>query len=145
MKEVVIVSGCRTALGSYNGSLAAIGGTRLGAIVMDEAVRRAGIDKEKVDEVIMGMVLPCGYGQNPAKQAAVMAGMPWHVGGLTVNKVCGSGLKAVMLAAQAIQVRRRRRGHRGRHGEHEHGALLSRKGPLRLPDGARQDRRPHGP
>ncbi|HOD16494.1 MAG TPA: acetyl-CoA C-acetyltransferase [Spirochaetota bacterium] len=103
MKEVVIVSGCRTALGSFNGSLATTGGTRLGAIVIEEAVRRAGIDREKVDEVIMGMVLPCGYGQNPAKQAAVMAGMPWHVGGLTVNKVCGSGLKAVMLAAQAIQ------------------------------------------
>jgi acetyl-CoA C-acetyltransferase len=103
MKEVVIVSGCRTALGAFNGSIGSVGGTKLGAIVIEEAVRRAGIDREKVDEVIMGMVLPCGYGQNPAKQAAVQAGMPWHVGGLTVNKVCGSGLKAVMLAAQAVQ------------------------------------------
>jgi acetyl-CoA C-acetyltransferase len=102
MKEAVIVSGCRTPLGSYNGSLAGIGATRMGAIVIEEAVRRAGIEKDAVDEVIMGMVLPCGYGQNPAKQAAVQAGMPWHVGGLTVNKVCGSALKAVMLAAQAV-------------------------------------------
>jgi len=103
MKEVVIVSACRTALGSFNGSLSNIGATRLGAIVIDEAVRRAGIAKERVNEVIMGMVLPCGYGQNPAKQAAVQAGMPWEAEAVTVNKVCGSGLKAVMLAAQAIQ------------------------------------------
>jgi len=103
MKEVVIVSACRTALGSFNGSLSNIGATKLGAIVIDEAVRRAGIAKESVNEVIMGMVLPCGYGQNPAKQAAVQAGMPWEAEAITVNKVCGSSLKAVMLAAQAIQ------------------------------------------
>ncbi|OHD63853.1 MAG: acetyl-CoA acetyltransferase [Spirochaetes bacterium RBG_13_51_14] len=103
MKEAVIVSGCRTALGNFNGALSGIGATKLGAIVIDEAVKRAGIPKDAVDEVIMGMVLPCGYGQNPAKQAAVLAGMPWHADALTVNKVCGSGLKAVMLAAQAIQ------------------------------------------
>jgi acetyl-CoA C-acetyltransferase len=102
MKETVLVSGCRTALGSFNGTLSGVGATRLGAIVIDEAVKRAGISKESVDEVIMGNVLPCGYGQNPAKQAAIQAGMPWHVGGLTINKVCGSSLKAVMLAAQAI-------------------------------------------
>ena len=102
MKEAVIVSGCRTPLGRFNGSLAGIGATRLGAIVIDEAVRRAGIEPESVDEVIMGMVLPCGYGQNPAKQAAVQAGIPWRAGCITVNKVCGSGLKSVMLAAQAI-------------------------------------------
>lgn len=103
MKEVVIVSACRTALGSFNGSLSNIGATKLGAIVIDEAVRRAGIAKESVNEVIMGMVLPCGYGQNPAKQATVQAGMPWEAEAITVNKVCGSSLKAVMLAAQAIQ------------------------------------------
>ena len=102
MKEAVLVSGCRTALGSFNGSLSGVGATRLGAIVIDEAVKRAGIPKDAVEEVIMGNVLPCGYGQNPAKQAAIQAGMPWHVGGLTINKVCGSSLKAVMLAAQAI-------------------------------------------
>ncbi len=102
MKEAVIVSGCRTPLGRFNGTLAGVGATKLGAIVIEEAVRRAGIDGDAVDEVIMGMVLPCGYGQNPAKQAAVMAGIPWRAGCITVNKVCGSSLKAVMLAAQAI-------------------------------------------
>jgi acetyl-CoA C-acetyltransferase len=103
MREAVIVSAVRTPLGSFNGMLAAMGATKLGAIVINEAIRRAGIAKEEVNEAIMGMVLPCGYGQNPAKQAVVQAGMPWEVEAITVNKVCGSGLKAVMLAAQAIQ------------------------------------------
>ncbi|MEJ5348643.1 MAG: acetyl-CoA C-acetyltransferase [Desulfosoma sp.] len=103
MREAVIVSAVRTPLGSFNGSLSNIGATALGAFVIEEAVRRAGIQKQDVNEVIMGQVLPCGYGQNPAKQAAVKAGMPWEVECLTVNKVCGSGLKAVMLAAQAVQ------------------------------------------
>ncbi|HSO62241.1 MAG TPA: acetyl-CoA C-acetyltransferase [Desulfobacterales bacterium] len=103
MRKAVIVSAVRTALGSFNGTLAAIGATKLGAIVIEEAVKRAGIDKAAVNEVIMGQVLPCGYGQNPAKQAAVLAQMPWEVEALTVNKVCGSALKAVMLAAQAVQ------------------------------------------
>jgi acetyl-CoA C-acetyltransferase len=104
MKEAVIVSAVRTPLGSFNGTLAGIGATDLGAIVIEEAVKRAGIDKSAVNEVLMGQVLPCGYGQNPAKQAAVKAGMPWEVEAITVNKVCGSALKTVMLAAQAIQV-----------------------------------------
>ena len=103
MREAVIVSAVRTPLGSSNGSLGSIGATALGAIVIKEAVRRAGIADDQVNEVIMGMVLPCGYGQNPAKQAAVQAKMPDEVEALTINKVCGSGLKAVMLAAQAIQ------------------------------------------
>ena len=103
MKEAVIVSAVRTPLGSFNGSLAGIGATDLGAIVIEEAVKRAGIDKSEVNEVLMGQVLPCGYGQNPAKQAAVKAGMPWEAECITVNKVCGSALKTVMLAAQAIQ------------------------------------------
>ena len=104
MREAVIVSAVRTPLGSYNGSLGNIGATRLGAIVIEEAVKRAGIEKSAVNEAIMGIVLPCGYGQNPAKQAAVKADMPWEVECITVNKVCGSALKSVMLAAQAIQV-----------------------------------------
>jgi acetyl-CoA C-acetyltransferase len=104
MREAVIVSAVRTPLGSFNGTLANMGATRLGALVIEEAIRRAGIAKEEVNETIMGLVLPCGYGQNPAKQATVQAGMPWEVESITVNKVCGSGLKAVMLAAQAIQV-----------------------------------------
>ncbi len=104
MREAVIVSAVRTPLGSFNGTLANTGATHLGALVIEEAIRRAGIDKKEVNETIMGLVLPCGYGQNPAKQATVLAGMPWEVESVTVNKVCGSGLKAVMLAAQAIQV-----------------------------------------
>jgi acetyl-CoA C-acetyltransferase len=103
MKKAVIVSACRTGLGAFNGSLKSIGATDLGAIVIKEAVRRAGIEKSDVDEVIMGMVLPCGYGQNPARQASVRAGMPFSVECMTINKVCGSSLKAVMMAAQAIQ------------------------------------------
>ncbi|MBC2714353.1 MAG: acetyl-CoA C-acetyltransferase [Desulfobacteraceae bacterium] len=104
MKEAVIVSAVRTPLGGFNGSLSGIGGTNLGAKVIEKAVLRAGIEKDSVDEVIMGMVLPCGYGQNPAKQAAVKAGMPWEAECLTINKVCGSALKSVMIAAQAIAV-----------------------------------------
>ena len=104
MREAVIVSAVRTPLGSFNGSLGNIGATRLGAVVIEAAVERAGIQKGDVNEVIMGMVLPCGYGQNPARQAAVMADMPFEVECITVNKVCGSALKAVMLAAQAVQV-----------------------------------------
>ena len=104
MKEAVIVSAVRTPLGSFNGTLAGIGATDLGAIAIEAAVERAGIQKSDVNEVIMGQVLPCGYGQNPAKQAAVKAGMPWEIEAITVNKVCGSALKTVMLAAQAVQV-----------------------------------------
>jgi acetyl-CoA C-acetyltransferase len=102
MNEAVIVSAVRTPLGGFNGSLSSIGATDLGAMVIREAVRRAGIRDVDVNEVIMGQVLPCGYGQNPARQAAVKAGLPWEAECLTINKVCGSGLKSVMLAAQAI-------------------------------------------
>lgn len=103
MRTAVIVSAVRTPFGSFGGSLSKIGATDLGALVIKEAVARAGIDKSQVNECIMGMVLPCGYGQNPAKQAAIKAELPQEVEAVTVNKVCGSALKAVMLAAQAIQ------------------------------------------
>jgi len=103
MHEAVIVSAVRTALGRFNGMLATLDATDLGGIVIKEAVRRAGIETGNIDEVIMGQVLPCGCGQNPARQAAVKAGLPFEAECLTVNKVCGSGLKAVMLAAQAVQ------------------------------------------
>ncbi len=103
MKEAVIVSAVRTPLGNFDGSLANVGATQLGALVIGEAINRAGIPKKAVNEAIMGMVLPCGYGQNPAKQAAVKADLPWETECFTINKVCGSGLKTVMLAAQAIQ------------------------------------------
>ena len=104
MKEVVIVSAARTPLGSFNGSLVKTGATELGGIVIKEVIKRANITEDKVDEVIMGQVLPCGYGQNPAKQAAIKAGIREGVEALTINKVCGSALKSVMLAAQAIAV-----------------------------------------
>lgn len=103
MRKAVIVSAVRTPFGSFGGSLSKIGATDLGALVIKEAVIRSGIDKALVDECIMGMVLPCGYGQNPGKQAAIKAELPQKVEAITVNKVCGSALKAVMLAAQAIQ------------------------------------------
>ncbi len=103
-REAVIVSATRTPLGSFNGTLSVFGATKLGALAIEEAVKRAGIEKSDVDEVIMGQVLPCGYGQNPARQAALKAGIPFEAQCFTINKVCGSGLKAVMLAAQAIQL-----------------------------------------
>ncbi len=104
MRKAVIVSAVRTPLGAFNGALSGIGATKLWG--QSSSRRRSsgrGSTKAVVNEVIMGQVLPCGCGQNPAKQAAVTAGMPWEVEALTVNKVCGSALKAVMLAAQAIQ------------------------------------------
>lgn len=103
-REAVIVSATRTPLGSFNGTLSVFGATKLGGLAIEEAVKRAGIEKSDVDEVIMGHVLPCGYGQNPARQAALQAGIPFEAQCFTINKVCGSGLKAVMLAAQAIQL-----------------------------------------
>jgi acetyl-CoA C-acetyltransferase len=103
MRKAVIVSAVRTPLGNFGGALSTIGATDLGAHVIREAIKRSGIDGKHVDECIMGMVLPCGYGQNPGKQAAIKAGLPQEVEAITVNKVCGSSLKAVMLAAQAVQ------------------------------------------
>jgi acetyl-CoA C-acetyltransferase len=102
MEEVVIVSAVRTPVGKFQGSLAGFSATQLGAFTVRESVRRAGIDASMVDECIMGNVLPAGLGQNPARQAALHGGLPSSVGALTINKVCGSGLKAVALAAQAI-------------------------------------------
>ena len=104
MREAVIVSAVRTPIGNFNGTLNAFGATQLGALVIEEAIKRAGIAKRDVNEVNMGIVLPCGYGQNPARQAAIKASLPWDAETLSINKVCGSGLKAVMLAAQAIQI-----------------------------------------
>ena len=103
MKKAVIVSAVRTPLGSFGGSLSTIGATDLGGHVIKEAVARAKIKGSEVDECIMGMVLPCGYGQNPGKQAALKAGLGQEMEAITINKVCGSSLKAVMLAAQAVQ------------------------------------------
>jgi len=103
LDHVVIISAVRTAIGKFQGALSDLKATELGAIVVREAVKRAGIDPAVVDECIMGNVVSAGLGQNPARQAALYGGLPPEVGALTVNKVCGSGLKAVALAAQAIQ------------------------------------------
>jgi acetyl-CoA C-acetyltransferase len=105
MREVVIVSAARTAIGGFQGALSGIPATDLGAYAICEAMRRAGISSDDVDEVIMGNVLPCGLGQNPARQALLKGGLSHDVEATTVNKVCGSGLKAVMMAAQAIMVK----------------------------------------
>jgi len=102
MKKVVILSAVRTPIGDFNGIFKDISALELGSIVINEVIKRAKITKEDVDEVIMGNVLPTGLGQNPARQAMIKAGIPMKAAGLTVNKVCGSGLKAVMLGAQAI-------------------------------------------
>jgi len=102
MKEVVIVSAVRTAIGSYNGSLAEVSAVELGALVIKEAITRAKIDPVEVEEVIMGNVLQAGLGQNPARQSALKAGLAIEVPALSINKVCGSGLEAVNLAARAI-------------------------------------------
>jgi len=102
MREVVILSAVRTPVGSMGGSLAGVSAVELGSIVIKEALKRAQVVPEAVDEVIMGCVLQAGLGQNVARQAALKAGLPIHVPAMTINKVCGSGLKSVSLAAQAI-------------------------------------------
>jgi acetyl-CoA C-acetyltransferase len=103
LNEVVIISACRTPVGKFQGSLSDLSAPQLGAVVVREAVKRAGLDPKQVDECIMGNVVSAGLGQNPARQAAIFGGLAPEVGAMTVNKVCGSGLKAVALAAQAIQ------------------------------------------
>ena len=102
MEDIVIVSAARTAVGKFGGSLAKVSATELGSVVIREAIARAKLDPAVVGEVIMGQVLAAGVGQNPARQALMKAGVPKEVPALTINAVCGSGLKSVMLAAQAV-------------------------------------------
>ncbi|MDX6530863.1 MAG: acetyl-CoA C-acetyltransferase [Blastocatellia bacterium] len=104
IKEAVIISAVRTPVGKFLGALKSFKATELGAIVVREAVKRAGVSPEDVDEVIMGCVIQAGLGQNPARQAALHGGLPNTVSAVTVNKVCGSGLKAIMMAAQGVQL-----------------------------------------
>jgi len=104
LNEAVIISAARTPVGKFLGSLKGFSATDLGAIAVRESVKRAGVKPEEVDEVIMGCVIQAGLGQNPARQAALRGGLPASVSAVTVNKVCGSGLKAVMMAAQGIQL-----------------------------------------
>src|SRR5918912_3966160 len=103
-REAVIISAARTATGKFLGALKGFTAPQLGALVVRESVRRAGVAPEDVDEVIMGCVIQAGLGQNPARQAALRGGIPFGVSAVTINKVCGSGLKAVMLAAQGVQL-----------------------------------------
>src|SRR5512142_824518 len=102
-EEVVIISAVRTAVGKFGRSLKDVAAPQLGAVVIAEALKRTGVRVDQVGEVIMGNVLSAGLGQNPARQAAIHAGIPVETGSVTINKVCGSGLKAVMLAAQAVK------------------------------------------
>ncbi len=104
MRDVVIVSAARTPVGNFQGSLSEVPATRLGSIVIEEAIKRAALSPEEVDQCIMGCVLPAGLGQAPARQAALGAGLPKSVDCMTINKVCGSGLKSVMLAFDAIRL-----------------------------------------
>ena len=101
--DVVIVAAGRTAVGAFNGALAGIPASQLGAHVIKALLARANLQPGQIDEVILGQVLQAGVGQNPARQAALAGGLPDTVSALTINKVCGSGLKAVHLAAQAVQ------------------------------------------
>src|SRR5579863_4154704 len=103
MRQPVIISAVRTAMGKFQGGLSSLSAPELGACAVREAVKRAGIEPAQVDEVIMGNVVSAGLGQNPARQAGLRGGLQPHVAALTINKVCGSGLKAVALAAQGIQ------------------------------------------
>src|SRR5215204_2366662 len=104
LNEAVIISAARTPVGKFLGSLKGFSAPELGAMVVRESVKRAGVKPEDVDEVIMGCVIQAGLGQNPARQAAIHGGIPSTVSAVTINKVCGSGLKAVMMAAQGIQL-----------------------------------------
>src|SRR2546423_6294067 len=103
LEDVVIISACRTPIGKFQGALSDVAAPELGSMVVREAVHRAPLDPKQVDECIMGNVISAGLGQNPARQAALLGGLPAEVGAMTINKVCGSGLKAVALAAQAVQ------------------------------------------
>ena len=159
MRETVIVSAVRTPTGKFLGGLKDFRAPDLGALAVREAVRRAGIDPSAVDECIMGNVVSAGLGQAPARQAALKGGLANGVGALTINKVCGSGLKAVMLAAQGIAHRRHRHRGRRRHGVDEQLPVSAAARARRPAHGRRQDRRlddprrpvgfvpqhPHGP
>src|SRR5258706_8194476 len=99
--DVVIISGCRTAVGKFQGSLTDLSAPQLGAVVVREAVKRAGLNSDQIDECIMGNVLPAGLGQNPARQAAIFGGLSPSTAAMTINQVCGSGFEAIVLAGPA--------------------------------------------
>jgi len=104
LKDIVVVGAIRTPIGKFGGMLSSFSASDLGAIVIEEAIKRCGLSGQHIDEVIMGNVIQAGEGHNPARQASIKAGIPKEIPATTINKVCASGLKAVSLAAQAIQV-----------------------------------------
>src|ERR1051325_7225208 len=103
--DVVILSGCRTAIGTFGGAFKDVSAVELGTIAVREAVRRSGVRPDQVDEVLLGCIPQAGLGMNPARQAAIKAGLPDSVPATTVNKVCGSGLQSAMMAAHALKAR----------------------------------------
>ena len=122
MTEVVIAGAARTPIGPFNGSLSSLPAHALGEVAIGEALKRAGVEPGEVSEVVLGQILTAGAGQNPARQAAVNAGIPVEKTAYAINQLCGSGLRAVALGYQAIKVGRCRHRRRRRPGEHEPGA-----------------------
>ena len=142
---VVIVGSARTPMGGFQGELKDATAPQLGAAAIKAAVERAGLAPDAIDEVLFGCVLPAGLGQAPARQAALGAGLPLATGATTVNKMCGSGMKAAMLAQRSAPRRQRQGGGGRRHGEHDQRALPARPRPRRLPHGPWPGARPHVP
>ena len=132
--QVFIASAARTPIGRFGGALAETPATELGGVAIRAAVERSGLPEgTPIDEVLMGQVLQAGVGQAPARQAALAAGLPDSTSATTINRVCGSGLKAIMLARRGDPGRRCRDRRRRWHGEHEPGAVPPAEGPVRLP------------
>ena len=140
---IVIAGAARTPMGGFLGDLKDAPAHALGARAISAAVERAGIAADSVDEILMGCVLPAGQGQAPARQAAIGAGLPLAAGATTINKMCGSGMKAAMVAHDLLRARLSECRRRRRHGEHEQRALFARPRALRLPHGPRPHHRPH--
>lgn len=128
MREVVIVAATRTAIGAFQGTLSSVPAVELGAALVRRLLDDSGVEGYQIDEVILGQVLTAGAGQNPAWQTALKAGLPHTVPAFTLNKVCGSGLKAAQLAYQAIAWRQRRHSDCWRSGEHEPGTIRDATG-----------------
>ena len=135
MQKVVISEPLRTAIGAFGGTLKDISPAKLGAAVVKEILDRTGIDPKEIDDCIMGNILSAGQGMNISRQIAIEAGLPVETPAFTINRVCGSGVQSIALAAQAIKAGDCRGDNRRRLGEHEPRPLLSSESPLRLQDG----------
>ena len=142
---VVIAAAARTPIGGFQGEFKDLAAATLGATAVQQALVRSGLAPDDIEEVILGCVLPAGQGQAPARQAALAAGLPQAVPCTTVNKMCGSGMKAIMLAHDILCAGSARIGACGRHGKHEQRPLSARSREIRLPHGAWQTDRSHVP